>query len=85
MTQVVVEQEISEPERPDSMIQSASVEAMTRIVMGKETQVLVVDDEALNIAVVEAMLTSQNVQCDSALGGAEALEAIDKRIKLCLN
>ena len=58
---------------------------MTRIVMSKEAQVLVVDDEALNIEVLKSMLISLNVQCDSALSGAEALEAIDKRIKLCLN
>ena len=45
--------------------------------------VMVVDDDPMNIAVMEAMLFERNVKCDTAGGGTEAISLFKERIAKC--
>jgi len=45
--------------------------------------VMVVDDDPMNITVMEAMLKKRNVLCDTAGGGAEAINLFKERIEMC--
>ncbi len=42
---------------------------------------MVIDDEPLNIFVVQQMLISKNIECDTATNGGDALDMIQDRIE----
>ena len=45
------------------------------------SQIMVVDDDAINIIVLQQMLTDQNFDSDRAMSGDEALNMIKARVK----
>ena len=45
-------------------------------------KVLIVDDIPTNILVLETFIKATNIQCDKAMNGIEAIEAIQKRLNL---
>ena len=44
---------------------------------------MVVDDDPMNIAVMEAMLLERSVKCDTAGGGIEAISLFKERLAKC--